>query len=183
MINLEILTGSIALLGLIFAGWLAYQIKKQVVTDKKAEEISGFIREGAMAFLKREYRFLILFVATVALIIWFLPGLSWKTSVTFVVGAVFSILAGNIGMRIATIANVRTAEAAKNDIHKGLKMAFSSGSVMGLSVVGLGLLGVSFFYFIFGDPEIIFGFGFGASSVALFARVAKDFVQNALGRR
>jgi K(+)-stimulated pyrophosphate-energized sodium pump len=167
----EIWTGLVALVGLAFAGWLAYQLKKQKVTDQKAQEISNHIHEGAMAFLNKEYRILGVFVVIVALLIWFVPALSWKTAVCFVIGAIFSIAAGNIGMRVATLANVKTAEAAKNDLYQGLKVAFSSGSVMGLSVVGLGLLGVSILYWIFKDPQIIYGFGFGASSVALFARV------------
>ncbi len=171
MIQFEIWTGLIALISLVFAGWLAYQIKKQAVADAKAKEISDYIREGAMAFLNKEYKILGIFVILVSVIIWLIPALSWQVAVCFVAGAIFSILAGNIGMRIATLANVRTAEAAKKSLHQGLKMAFSSGSVMGLTVVGLGLLGVSFAYYIFRDPQIIYGFGFGASSVALFARL------------
>jgi len=171
MTQFELLTGLIALIGLAFAGFLAWQLKKQPVADEKAKEISNHIHEGAMAFLNKEYKILGIFIVVVAIIILAVPVLSWKTAVCFVVGAVFSIVAGNIGMRIATLANVRTAEAAKNDLYQGLKVAFSSGSVMGLSVVGLGLFGVSILYWIFKDPEIIYGFGFGASSVALFARV------------
>jgi len=171
MINLELLTALIALIGLGFAGFLAYQIKKQKVVDQKAKEISQHIHEGAMAFLNKEYKFLASFVIVVAILIWLIPALSWKTAVCYVAGAIFSIAAGNIGMRIATRANVKTAEAAKNDLYQGLKIAFSSGSVMGLTVVGLGLFGVSLAYFIFKDPNVIFGFSFGASSVALFARV------------
>jgi len=167
----ELWTAVIALAGLAFAGWLAYRLKKQPVLDQKAGEISGYIHEGAMAFLNKEYRILGVFVVIVALILWFTPGLKEQTAICFVAGAAFSILAGNIGMRIATAANVRTAEAAKESISKGLGMAFSSGSVMGLSVVGLGLLGVSLAYYIFRDPTVIYGCGFGASSVALFARV------------
>ncbi len=171
MPQFELWAGLVALIGLVFAGWLAYQLKKQVVVDKKADEIANYIHEGAMAFLNKEYKILGIFVAIVAALIWFTPALSWQTAVCFVAGAIFSIVAGNIGMRIATLANVRTAEAAKKSLHQGLNIAFSSGSVMGLSVVGLGLLGVSAAYYIFKDPTIIYGFGFGASSVALFARV------------
>ncbi|MDX9893721.1 MAG: sodium-translocating pyrophosphatase [Patescibacteria group bacterium] len=171
MNQLELWTGLVGLIGLAFAGFTAMKIKKQPVTNDKAKEISGHIHQGAMAFLNKEYRILAIFIVVVAILILAVPALSWKTAVCFVVGAVFSIAAGNIGMRIATMANVRTAEAAKNDLHDGLSVAFSSGSVMGLSVVGLGLLGVSVLYYIFRDPQIIYGFGFGASSVALFARV------------
>ena len=170
--QLELWTAVIALAGLAFAGWLAYQLKKQPVLDKKAGEISGYIHEGAMAFLNKEYRILGVFVLIVTLILWFTPGLSGNTAICFVAGAAFSILAGNIGMRIATTANVKTAEAAKESISKGLGMAFSSGNVMGLTVVGLGLLGVSLAYYIFRDPNVIYGFGFGASSVALLPALA-----------
>jgi len=163
------LTGLIALAGLAFAGWLAFRLKKINVTDEKAKEISGYIHEGAMAFLNKEYRILAVFMATVAILIWVF--LVWQSAVCFIAGAIFSIATGNIGMRIATLANVRTAEAAKRSIFEGLNVAFNSGSVMGLSVVGLGLLGVSLFYYLFQDPNIIYSFGFGASSVALFARV------------
>src|SRR3989344_6077234 len=126
MINLELLTALIALIGLGFAGFLAYQIKKQKVVDQKAKEISQHIHEGAMAFLNKEYKFLASFVIVVAILIWLIPALSWKTAVCYVAGAIFSIAAGNIGMRIATRANVKTAEAAKNDLYQGLKIAFSS---------------------------------------------------------
>lgn len=169
--GLEFWSVLIALLGLAFAGYLAFSLSKQKVENEKAKEIASYIHEGAMTFLNKEYKILAIFVLIVAVLLWLVPDLSWKTSVTFIAGAVFSVLAGNIGMRIATVANVKTAEAAKDDLYKGLKVAFSSGSVMGLSVVGLGLLGVSVAYIIFRDPQIIYGFGFGASSVALFARV------------
>jgi len=169
--QLELWTGLVALLSLAFAGALAYQLKKQVVTDDKAREISNHIHEGAMAFLNKEYKILSVFIVIVAALIWLTPALSWQVAVCFVAGAIFSILAGNIGMRVATSANVKTAEAAKESLSRGLTIAFTSGSVMGLTVVGLGLLGVSLAYYIFKDPTIIYGFGFGASSVALFARV------------
>mgnify|MGYP001608037998 CR=1 FL=1 len=162
----------IAALSLGFAGWLFYKIQKQPVENQKAKEISGFIQEGAMAFLDKEYRILAVFVIIVTVIIALVPVLSWKTAVCFFVGALFSIIAGNIGMRVATIANVRTAESAAKGLYQGLQTAFSSGSVMGLAVVGLGLLGVTVLALIFkADLTVVYGFGFGASSVALFARV------------
>jgi len=168
---IELWTGLVALAALAFASILAFKLKKIPVEDQKAKEISGYIHEGAMTFLNKEYKILAIFIIVVAATIWFVPVLSWKTSVTFITGAIFSILAGNIGMRVATMANVKTAEAAKKSLLQGLNVAFSSGSVMGMTVVGLGLLGVSVLYYIFKDPQIIYGFGFGASSVALFARV------------
>jgi len=158
-------------LALIYAAILAYQIRKQKVQSKKAEEIAGHIHDGAMAFLNREYKILSIFVVIVSFVLWISPGLGYASSVSFLAGSIFSMLAGNIGMRIATRANVRTAEAVKESISKGLGISFSAGSVMGLSVVGLGLLGVTSLFLIFHDPNIIFAFGFGASSVALFARV------------
>ncbi len=169
MNQLELLTGLVALVGLVFAGLLAFRLKKISVNDEKAKEISNYIHEGAMAFLNKEYRILAVFITVVAILIGIF--LAWQSAVCFIAGALFSIAAGNIGMRIATLANVRTAEAAKRSIFEGLTVAFNSGSVMGLSVVGLGLLGVSLFYYFFKDPNIIYSFGFGASSVALFARV------------
>lgn len=160
-----------SLIGLAFAGNLAWQVKKIKVENEKAKEISMYIHEGAMAFLHKEYKVLAIFVAIIALATAFAPGLGWKISVSAIIGAILPIVAGNIGMRIATIANVRTAEACKKSLHKGLDIAFSAGSVMGLVVVGLGLLGVTILYMIFRDPEVIFGFGFGGAAVALFARV------------
>ncbi len=171
MFQYEYFAVIIAVFSLVFAGYLAWQLKKQPVVDQKAKEISDIIHQGSMAFLNKEYKILAIFVLIVAALIWFVPALSWKTAICFVAGAIFSVVSGNIGMRIATLANVRTAEAAKKDLFDGLKVAFSSGSVMGLSVVGLGLLGVSVAYIIFKDPNVIYGFGFGASGVALFARV------------
>ena len=160
-----------ALAGLGFAAWLAMKIKKQAVQNKRVQVISDFIREGAMTFLIKEYKILAVFVVIVAIIIAVIPALSWKIAIAFVIGAVFSLLAGLVGMKVATIANVRAAEKCQEDSRAGFLVAFSSGSVTGLSVVGLGLLGIGLLYLIFNNPTIIFGFGFGASSVALFARV------------
>ena len=159
----------VAILAILFAGYLAVNIKKKSAGNEKMQEISEAIHKGAMTFLNKEYKILIIFVIVVALVLYFLIGT--KIAIAFVIGALFSALAGNIGMRIATIANVRTAQASKKSINDGLRVAFSSGTVMGMTVVGLGLLGVATLYWIFKDPTIIYGFGFGASSIALFARV------------
>ncbi|RLF51021.1 MAG: sodium-translocating pyrophosphatase, partial [Thermoplasmata archaeon] len=164
------------IVALIFAGILAYYVSKKPRGSKRMEEISDYIHRGALAFLKEEYRIISIFVVAVVIILLitsYFTDLPWETSIAFIVGAVFSALAGNIGMRIATKANCRAAEASKKGINSGLTVAFSSGAVMGLSVVGLGILGVSIFYFIYGNDaaNILFGFGFGASSIALFARV------------
>lgn len=157
--------------GLGFALYLAWQVKRRGVENDRAREISFYIHEGAMAFLYKQYKILAVFVVALALVIGVAPALGWKISFSAVVGAILPILAGNIGMRIATLANVRTAEACKKGLSEGLDVAFGAGSVMGLSVVSLGLLGVSVLYLIFQDPDIIYGFGFGGAAVALFARV------------
>jgi len=159
----------VSIVSLITAAYIAAQISKKKQGTPKMEELSNTIHEGAMAFLNREYIILAIFMAVVATVLWrFIDN---RISIAFIIGGIFSALAGNIGMRIATKANARTAFGAKKNINEGLKIAFSSGTVMGLTVVGLGLLGVTVLYNIFRDPNIIFGFGFGASSIALFARV------------
>ncbi|GAA0727848.1 sodium-translocating pyrophosphatase [Clostridium malenominatum] len=158
------------LLALIFAFVLSSSIAKESAGDGKMAEIAGHIHDGAMAFLNTEYKYLGIFVAVVAAVLGFL--VSWQTSVCFIFGALFSILAGYFGMNVATKANVRTAEAAKHGQSKALKIAFSGGAVMGLSVVGLGIVGLGVAYYVFGgNIEFITGFGLGASSIALFARV------------
>ena len=176
---LGVITGLVALLT---ASLFALYVRRRDPGEGKMVEISNYIRRGAMAFLNREYRSLIIFIIVVSALLFILSfvkngGVSHYTSLSFVVGAILSALSGNVGMRIATLANVRTAKAVEKDIHSGLKVAFSSGAVMGLTVVGLGLSGISLIYLIFSkvDPSglssIMFGFGFGASSIALFARV------------
>ena len=160
-----------AIIGLGFAAWLAMTIKKQAVQNKRAQVIADFIREGAKTFLMKEYKILAVFIVIAAIIIAVIPALSWRMAIAFVVGAVFSLLAGFIAMKVATIANVRAAEKCQEDSRAGFSVAFSSSSVTGLSVVGLGLLGIGLLYLFFNDPTIIFGFGLGASSVALVARV------------
>ena len=167
---------AISVLAILFAAYTSAKILKQPEGTDKMKEISKAVHEGAMAFLHKEYRTLAVFMIVVTAVLYYL-GYTGKLAsgkemaVAFVVGGFFSALAGNIGMRIATKSNARTAFAAKKSLNDGLKIAFSSGAVMGLTVVGLGLLGVTVLYLIFKDPNIIFGFGFGASSIALFARV------------
>ena len=134
-------------------------------------EIASSISEGAQAFLTAEYKILVFFVLILFLLIGFGIG-NWVTAVCFVVGAVFSTLAGYFGMTVATKANVRTANAAKeNGMNKALSIAFSGGAVMGMCVAGLGVLGVSTIYLITGNVDVLSGFSLGASSIALFARV------------
>ena len=168
--NLLYVSILIGIISICVVAFLAKGILKKDAGDDRMKEISGYIEEGAMAFLKKEYCYLAVFIVVVALAI--VLFLSYKTAFAFVVGAVFSIVAGYVGMRIAVKANVRTAQAAKNGIKGALDIAFSGGSVMGLGVVGLGLIGLSFFSLIYDlNAEYITGFGLGASSIALFARV------------
>jgi K(+)-stimulated pyrophosphate-energized sodium pump len=158
-----------SLLSLAYAGFLSLKITKEDAGTPAMREISGAIQAGAKAFLNREYKTLIVVVLVLAVII--AVGIDPKTAVNFLCGAFLSALSGNIGMRVATSANARTAAAAEKSIGRGLKVAFNSGAVMGIVVVGLGVTGLSVMYLIFKEPNVIYGFGFGASLVALFARV------------
>jgi K(+)-stimulated pyrophosphate-energized sodium pump len=181
------------ILALLFAFYLYTSVKKQSPGNEKMKELSSAIRSGAMAFLKSEYKVLVIFAVVVALLLFIASfvensNIHWGTSLAFIVGAIFSAVAGNIGMRMATMANARTAEGTKKELSKGLSIAFSSGAVMGMCVVGLGILGLVGLYYLFNNllpadlvmhavdkrilvTNILFGFGFGASSIALFARV------------
>lgn len=160
----------VGLIALAVALMLSSAIGKAPAGTARMQEIAGYIHEGAMAFLFREYKALSAFVIVVAIVIsMFLSSL---TAVCFVAGAVFSVCAGYIGMTVATKANVRTAAAAQHGgMPEALKIAFSGGAVMGLGVVGLGIVGVAAAYMLFGNIDIVTGFGLGASSIALFARV------------
>lgn len=165
-------TPLIGILALLFALYLANKVKGADKGTPKMVELSGAINEGAMAFLSREYRILSIFVLVVAIIMGFVPSLGWQTAISFIVGAIFSALAGFIGMQIATNANARTTNAARSSLNKALDIAFSGGAVMGMSVVGLGTLGLGILYIVFSNNiDYIRGFAFGASSIALFARV------------
>lgn len=160
----------IGIIAIFVVSLLARDILKKESGNERMKEISGYIEEGAMAFLKKEYSYLSVFIIVVAAAI--LIFLSYKTAIAFVIGAAFSISAGYIGMRMAVKSNVRTAEAAKHGIKGALSVAFSGGTVMGLCVVGLGLIGLGIFSIAFDlNPQYITGFGLGASSIALFARV------------
>lgn len=158
-------------LALLFAFFLVTtKINTVDAGTERMKEIATYIQEGAMAFLRREYKTLVIFVLVLGSVI--AVGINPLTAVCFVIGCTFSALAGFFGMKVATKANVRTANAAKESgMNKALSVAFSGGAVMGMCVVGLGLLGVSVLYMIFGKVEIITGFGLGASSIALFGRV------------
>ncbi len=157
-----------AVLALLFAVYKIVYVGKQDAGNDRMKEIAGSISDGARAFLFAEYKILVVFIVVLFVAI----GLgNWITAGCFLCGAVFSILAGYIGMNVATKANVRTANAAQHGMNKALAIAFSGGSVMGMCVVGLGLLGASVLYIITKNTEVLFGFSLGASSIALFARV------------
>jgi len=159
-------------IALLFALYMASKVKKASMGTDRMKELSKSINEGAMAFLGREYRILVFFVLIVAVVIFFTSSLGWQTAVSFILGAIFSALAGYIGMQIATKANARTTNAARSSLNEALQVAFSGGAVMGMSVVGLGTLGLGILYIFFTkNIDYIRGFAFGASSIALFARV------------
>ena len=162
-------------LGLITAVSMAAYVMRQDEGSERMREISTAIKEGAMAFLSREYRIMLIFVAVIALALVFIPNLGGWVAFAFVFGAISSGLAGFVGMNIAIRANNRTAAAAEKSLNQGLRVAFRAGAVMGLSVVSIGIIGLSILYFAFHMDAaqfviIIPGFGFGASLVAIFAR-------------
>lgn len=165
---LALAAGAVALL---YALLLALKIGRADAGTARMKEIAASIHQGANAFLFSEYKVLIIFAAVLFLLIGFGLG-NWVTAVCFIVGALFSTLAGYFGMNVATKANVRTANAAKEGgMNKALSIAFSGGAVMGMSVVGLGLLGITAIYLFTKDVSVLTGFSLGASSIALFARV------------
>lgn len=181
----------LAILGLIFMYIKMVWVKKQDPGNEKMQSISKSIKEGALAFLAAEYRLLLIFVVIASLALFGISQLVETTSImivpAFIIGAIFSALAGNIGMRIATDANARTAEAAKTSLPQALKVSFGGGTVMGLGVAGLAVLGLSLFFLLFVGQfitddgnfysemtvvlEALAGFSLGAESIALFARV------------
>jgi K(+)-stimulated pyrophosphate-energized sodium pump len=189
--NIIFLPIALAILGIIFMIVKANWVKKQSAGSERMQSISKSIKEGALAFLNAEYRLLLIFVilASIALygVSYAVESTSWMIIPAFIIGAVFSALAGNIGMRIATEANARTAEAAKTSLPKALKVSFSGGTVMGLGVAGLAVLGLSLLFLLFLSQfitdtgtfytdmtivlETLAGFSLGAESIALFARV------------
>ena len=162
------------IIGLVFVIFLAVNVLKKDAGSERIREITTAIEEGAKAFLRREYITLVAFVVVVFIVLAVIPDIRWEAAVAYLVGAVTSAGAGYIGMRMGVKANGRTATAAQKGLNPALRIAFSSGSVMGTTVVALGILGLSIIYLIFGGDEIvkiITGFSFGASSIALFSRV------------
>ena len=171
MESLKFLAPALAVVALLFAFYKIAFVSKQDAGTERMKEIAAAINDGAKAFLFAEYKILAIFVVVLFVAIGLGLG-SWITALCFLFGALFSILAGYIGMNVATKANVRTANAARTSgMNKALSIAFSGGSVMGMCVVGLGLLGASVLFLIFEDTNVLFGFSLGASSIALFARV------------
>jgi K(+)-stimulated pyrophosphate-energized sodium pump len=157
------------ILGLLVAVFFASSVLKENPGNSRMQEISKAIQEGAMAYLNRQYRTLIPIVVIIFAALFALKG--WQVAVSFLVGAVSSGIAGYVGMGITTRANCRTTEAARTSLNKALGVSFRAGAVMGMSVAGLGLLGVATLFLMFGSAETINSFAFGASAIALFARV------------
>jgi len=170
MENMVYLAPVLGIAALVFAFVLAGRVNREEEGTERMIEIAASIREGANAFLKAEYRILVVFGVVLFAVIAIFVGVG--TAVSFIIGAVFSVLAGFFGMRVATNANVRTANAARvGGMNRALAIAFSGGAVMGMCVVGLGLLGVGLVYIVTGNADLLFGFSLGASSIALFGRV------------
>lgn len=157
------------LAALLFAGYLFYSVQQENPGNERMQSLSQAIFEGAMAYLNRQYKTLIPFTVLLFVILFFVGG--YKLAVSFLVGAVSSAVAGYMGMSSTTKSNSRTTEAARQNLNKALSVAFRAGGVMGMSVAGLGLLGVSALYIAFGDPVVINSFAFGASTIAFFARI------------
>ncbi len=166
---IELLPLISGILALVFVIYLIFKVMREDPGSEKMQEISNAIHKGAMAFLKREFKTLIIFVIIIAILLGWLLG--WLTSLSYLLGTFMSSLAGFIGMMIATKANSRTAHQAKDNFPRALKIAFSGGSVMGFSVVGLGLLGLIVVFSVSQQQEVLLAYGFGASSIALFLRV------------
>lgn len=167
--NYVVLAPIAGLIAIIFGLFLWGRVSREDAGNERMQEIAAAIHEGAMAFLNREYRTLAIFAVVLFIVIG--AFISWFTAICFIVGAIFSATAGYAGMKIATLANVRTASAAQRGVNPALTVAFSSGSVMGMMVAGIGLFGLSILYLIFRDPSVVNGYALGASSIALFARV------------
>ena len=163
------LVGFAGILALAFAMMSYRKVNRFRVDNDRVNELSEIIHQGAMAFLNREYRWLFPFVILVAVLLTWKLGL--PIALAFVLGAMCSAVAGYIGMNVATKSNGKTAYAATRGMNSALGVAFKGGTVMGMAVVGLGVLGILVCYFLYRDPGVITGFGFGASSIALFARV------------
>lgn len=165
------------IIGLLYAAYKAWYVKKQDAGDEKMREVASYIRQGAMAYLRKQYSILGIVTVFVAIALYFIlaatvdAGFAVESVIAFVLGAVGSALAGYVGMNVATLTNVRTTNAAKEGMGKALKVSFSSGMVMALFTTSIALLGIAGLYYFFVDPEIVISFALGGALVALFARV------------
>ncbi|MBI4652216.1 sodium-translocating pyrophosphatase [Candidatus Desantisbacteria bacterium] len=169
MVDLSLIVMVVGILGLVLVAITYMQLVKKPAGNEKMKEIGDAIHTGAMAFLKREYSTLAIFMIIVFCIIFIAVDI--KSAIAYISGGLCSIITGIIGMQAATRANVRTTEAAKKGQNEALMIAFSGGSIMGMSVASIGLIGIAMYYYFFRDATILNSFAMGASSIALFARV------------
>ncbi|MDO8554403.1 MAG: sodium-translocating pyrophosphatase [Candidatus Micrarchaeota archaeon] len=170
MVEVVLLAFIVGVIALLYAAWLSYVILKSSKGNQKMQEISSAIQEGANAFLTRQYKTLAPLVVILFAVIYFVIGMN--SSLAFLVGVFSSALAGYIGMQVSVRSNLRVAEEAKNGMKGALSLAFKGGSVTGMALVGLGLIGLSALYYLFdGNLAPMIGYGFGASLISLFARV------------
>lgn len=169
MTTLFILGG--AALAIIYGIVLIEKVLKMPAGNEKMQEIAKAIQEGAKAYLNRQYKTVAVVAVVLFIVVGLIPNLGWVTAVAFLIGAFLSALTGYIGMNVSVRANVRTAEAARGGMQKALTVAFQGGSVTGLLVVGLALLGTAGFYFVTKDIHALIGFGFGGSLISIFARL------------
>jgi len=158
-----------ALAAIIYGFITSKVILNESAGSSKMQAIADAIKQGASAYLNRQYKTIAFIAIVVALILGF--ALNWTTAIAFLIGATLSAIAGYIGMNISVRTNVRVAEAARSGIKKAMDLAFKGGSVTGFLVVGLGLLGVTGFYAITKDPKALIGLGFGGSLISIFARL------------
>jgi len=165
----ELLIPSSGIIALVFALYLAFSVLKRSKGTPKMQEISNAIKIGAMAYMKRQYKTIAVVAAILTSILWLATGM--PMAIGFIVGAFSSALAGYLGMNVSVRANVRTAEAAKKGLKEALSVAVKGGAVTGMFIVGLGILSVALLYYMYKDPTLIIGAGFGASLISLFARV------------
>lgn len=169
--NLIYLAPLAGLISLVFSALFARSVLKEDTGSEEMQYISAAIQEGAMAYLNRQYKTIAVVAVILAALIFALLDDGAKVAIGFIVGAVSSAIAGYVGMNVSVRANVRTTQAATKGLQKAMSVAFRGGAVTGLAVVGLALLGTSGFYILYGDVDLVIGFGFGASLISLFARV------------
>src|SRR3989338_826646 len=156
---------------LVYGAWLIRSVLKLPAGNAKMQEIAQAIQAGAKAYLNRQYKTIGIVAIALFIVIGLVPSLGWTTAAAFLVGALLSGLAGYIGMNVSVRANVRTAEASRDGLASGLKVAVQGGTVTGMFVVGLALLGTEGFYFLTKDVEALIGLGFGGSLISIFARL------------